>query len=68
MKNKYISKKSSELLSYFNEKNLLCFDMSLAKKALHGSKYGTIRELLSDMTKRGLLMRVKKGLYYVIPF
>ena len=68
MKNKYISKKSSELLSYFNENNLLCFDMSLAKKALHGSKYGTIRELLSDMTKRGLLMRVKEGLYYVIPF
>lgn len=27
-----------------------------------------VKELLSDMVRRGLLMRVKKGLYYIIPF
>jgi predicted transcriptional regulator of viral defense system len=27
-----------------------------------------IRELLSDMTKRGLLMRLKKMVFYIIPY
>ena len=68
MKNKYISKQSSELLKYFNEKNLNCFDYSLAHKALPYSKASAIRELFSDMTKRGLLMRLKDGVYCIIPY
>jgi predicted transcriptional regulator of viral defense system len=32
------------------------------------SNDSALRELLSDMTRRGLLMRVKRGLYYVIPY
>jgi predicted transcriptional regulator of viral defense system len=68
MKNKYISKQSNKLLSFFNEENLNCFDYSLASKALPDSKASAIRELLSDMTKRGLLMRLKEGVYYIIPY
>lgn len=68
MKNKNISTKSSELLSYFNRQSRSCFDYSLAFKALPVSKASAVRELLSDMTKRGLLMRLKKGLYYIIPY
>ena len=68
MKNKYISKQSSELLKYFNEQNLNCFDYSLAHKALPYSKASAIRELFSDMTKRGLLMRLKDGVYCIIPY
>lgn len=68
MKHKYISKQSGALLSYLNEYNIVCFDYSLAQKALPNSKAGAIRELLSDMTKRGLLMRLKDGIYYVIPY
>lgn len=68
MRNKYISRQSNELLSYFHEQNRACFDISSAQKALPNSKDGTIRELLSDMTKRGLLMRLKEGIYYVIPY
>ncbi|MDA3861306.1 MAG: hypothetical protein PF445_08770 [Melioribacteraceae bacterium] len=68
MKNKYISKQSSELLSFFNEQDLYCFNTNLAKKALPNSNESAVRELLSDMTRRGLLMRVKRGLYYVIPY
>jgi predicted transcriptional regulator of viral defense system len=40
----------------------------LAYKALPDSKASTVRELLSDMTKRGLLMRLKDGIYYIIPY
>ena len=68
MKNKHISTQSSELLSYFNGKNKNCFDNSLAHKALPDSKASAVRELLSDMTKRGLLMRLKEGVYYIIPY
>jgi predicted transcriptional regulator of viral defense system len=36
--------------------------------ALSQSNDGAIMELLSDMTKRCLLMRLKRGLYYIIPY
>lgn len=65
---KNISTQSAQLLSYFNDQNRVCFDISLAKKALPNSKDGAIRELLSDMTKRGLLMRLKEGVYHIIPY
>ena len=68
MKNKYISTQSNELLSYFNRQNKSCFDYSEVFNALPDSKDGAVRELLSDMTKRGLLMRLKDGVYYIIPY
>jgi predicted transcriptional regulator of viral defense system len=66
--NKNISTQSAQLLSYFNVQNSVCFDIALAQKALPNSKAGTIRELLSDMTRRGLLMRLKEGIYHIIPY
>jgi len=68
MKNKYISTQSSKLLSWFNEQSRACFDYSLAYKALPNSKASAVRELLSDMTRRGLLMRLKEGVYCIIPY
>ncbi|WP_299248321.1 transcriptional regulator [uncultured Cytophaga sp.] len=68
MKHKYISTQSNQLLSYFNGQNRVCFDYILATSALPDSKPSAIRELLSDMTKRGLLMRLKEGIYYIIPY
>lgn len=68
MKNKYISTQSNEILSYFNQMNRDCFDYSEAEEALPNSSKSALKELLSDMVKRGLLMRLKKGLYYIIPY
>lgn len=68
MKDKFISTQSNALLSYFNGQNKACFDYTQAFKALPGSKESAVRELLSDMTKRGLLMRLKEGIYYIIPY
>jgi len=68
MRNKYISKQSNKILTFFNEQDRQCFGYELAKKALPQSNDSALRELLSDMTRRGLLMRVKRGLYYVIPY
>jgi predicted transcriptional regulator of viral defense system len=68
MKNKYISKQSSELLTWFRERDMNCFGNKEALRALPDSKESAVRELLSDMTKRGLLMRLKKGKYFIIPY
>jgi len=68
MRYKYISNQSNKLLSYFNEQDKNCFTFSEVKIALPYSGEGAIKQLLSDMSKRGLLMRLKKGLYYVIPY
>jgi predicted transcriptional regulator of viral defense system len=68
MKNKYISTQSNALLSYFNGQNRVCFDYSEAFKALPESKDGAVKELLSDMTRRGLLMRLKESIYCIIPY
>lgn len=68
MKHKNISFQSSTLLQHFIDLNRPCFDITEAKKVLGGKSENAAWELLSDMTKRGLLMRVRQGLYYIIPF
>ncbi len=39
-----------------------------AIEAFTTSKESAVRELVSDMTKRGLLMRLKESVYYIIPY
>ena len=68
MKHKLISTKSNRLLSYFNNKNQCSFRHSQAFDALPNTGGSAVKELLSDMTKRGLLMRLKEGVYYIIPY
>ena len=68
MKHKYISTQSNELLLFFNEQNKPCFKFEEALKALPQSNRFAVLELLSDMTRRGLLMRLKEGVYYTIPY
>lgn len=68
MRAKNISTQSNRILTYFNQLDKNCFTYVDAVNALPQSSDSALKELLSDMVKRGLLMRLKKGLYYVIPF
>jgi len=68
MKHKLISTESNRLLSYFNEKSQFSFRYAEAFDALPKASESAVKELLSDMTKRGLLMRLKEGVYYIIPY
>ena len=68
MRVKNISTQSNQILTYFNQLDKKCFTYSDAVNAMPLSSDSALKELLSDMVKRGLLMRLKKGLYYVIPF
>jgi predicted transcriptional regulator of viral defense system len=68
IKNKNISFQANALLDKLLEEKRLCFDIEAAYRILKKSSRDAVKQLVSSMTKRGLLMRVKEGLYYVIPF
>jgi predicted transcriptional regulator of viral defense system len=68
MNNKTISSQSARLLSHLNQQGKLFFTVQDAQVILSESKKGTIIELISSMISRGLLMRIKDGLYHVIPY
>ena len=68
MKDKFISTRSNQLLSYFYQKGQNGFTIEEAKQSLPESGESAVKELVSDMTKRGLLMRLKEGVYYIIPY
>ncbi|WP_428330277.1 type IV toxin-antitoxin system AbiEi family antitoxin domain-containing protein [Mucilaginibacter sp.] len=60
---KISSYRSGLLIRKFIDKDKQYFTLEEAMTALHHRSASAVRELLSDMTKRGLLMRVKKGVY-----
>lgn len=64
MKYRYILTQFNEISPYFNGQNRSCFDYSFAYEVLPDSKASAVRELLSDMTKRGLFMQLKADVYY----
>lgn len=68
IKDKNISFQAANLLDKLIEAKQLCFGIDKAYQLLPNSNTDAVKRLLSDMTKRGLLMRVKDGLYYVVPF
>jgi predicted transcriptional regulator of viral defense system len=68
IKNKNISFQANALLNNLIEDKRVCFDIDTAYKILSNSSRDAVKKLLSDMTKRGLLMRIKESLYYIIPF
>jgi predicted transcriptional regulator of viral defense system len=68
MNNKTISFQSARLLNHLNQQNKIFFKIQDAQAILTESKKGTIIELISSMISRKLLMRIKDGLYHVIPY
>lgn len=68
IKNKILSNTSSFLLDKLYLENNLCFDIDKAYSLLPAYPKDSVKRMLSKMTKRGLLMRVKEGVYYIIPF
>ena len=68
MKSKNTSQQSTDLLAHFNEKEQVCFTTQEAARALKSTKPKALSELLSGMSRRGLLMKIKHGIYYIIPY
>ncbi len=68
IKRKNISFQATNLLDKLLESQNQCFSIDSAYQLLSDSNTNAVKRLLSDMTKRGLLMRIKEGIYYVIPY
>jgi len=68
IKDKILSYPVAFLLDNLNGQNKKCFTIEEAYLLLSNSAKDNVKRMLCNMTKRGLLMRVKEGLYYVIPF
>ncbi|GAP72661.1 hypothetical protein SAMD00024442_4_5 [Candidatus Symbiothrix dinenymphae] len=68
IKDKILSYPAALLLDKMNEQNKKCFTIDEAYLLLSNSAKDNVKRMLSNMTKRGLLLRVKDGLYYTIPF
>lgn len=66
--NKGISYRSSELLDGLINRKKEFFTLKEALEILSDRDNTTVRKLLSDMTKRGVIMRIKEGLYHRIPY
>jgi predicted transcriptional regulator of viral defense system len=64
---KTLGTQSATLLARLNAEDMQAFTTLDAVNLLQGEP-NSIRKLLSDMSDRGLILRLKSGLYYVIPY
>lgn len=65
---KHISYRSAEFLDALSNRKQDFFTLKEAVEILSDKDYMTVSKLLSDMAKRGLIMRIKDGLYHRIPY
>ena len=68
IKDKQLSHPVAFLLDKLLSKSIKCFTTEEAYMLLQDSSNDSIKRMLGKMVKRGLLMRIKDGLYYIIPF
>jgi predicted transcriptional regulator of viral defense system len=65
---KRIAKQEGKLIEYFIQKKQPCFTNLQAKTVHPALSRNGLDKLLSKMVQRELLMRIKEGLYYLIPY
>src|SRR4030042_963891 len=68
MKAKNISYQSSKLINCLIDKRKSFFLISDANGIFPDNKIKTTYELINDMINRGLVLRIKDGLYHIIPY
>lgn len=68
MKHKTLRDISALLLAELNSNDKKFFTYSAAQEILSSSNPKAVNELLRKMIDRGLLMRIKEGLYHIIPY
>jgi predicted transcriptional regulator of viral defense system len=68
MQTKTIGLTSASLLAGLHEQSLDFFNIQQAAAVLSDHNEPAVRRLLADMTHRGLLMRLREGLYHIVPY
>lgn len=67
-KSKTISTQSAKIISYFTDQNQPGFTLAEAVLLLKNSSRDAVKKLMRDMVNRGLLLRLKDGVYWIIPY
>lgn len=67
-KHKTLSTQSAEVIRHFTSLNQPCFTLAEASSLLKHSSGDAVRKLIRNMVTRGLLLRLKDGLYWIIPY
>ena len=65
---KTLSNKSAAVIKHFNDLNQPAFTLDEAYLLLKKSTKDAVKKLMRDMIKRGLLLRLKEGVYWIIPY
>lgn len=65
---KAVSYRSSQLLNALIDQRKDFFTLNDAREILQAKDDASVRRLLSDMINRGLIMRIKEGLYHRLPY
>ncbi len=65
---KVVNKISAILLQELYREGLEFFDIKAAAQIIGNRNEASIRRILSDMVKHGLIMRLRDGLYTIIPY
>jgi predicted transcriptional regulator of viral defense system len=65
---KTLKDSSAKLLADLNSRDQQFFTIEDAMDILSSSNHGAVLQLVRQMVKRGLLMRIKGGLYHIIPY
>ena len=68
MKYKTVGPQSAELLAALQREGLDFFRLPDALRLLGDRNEATVRNLLGQMTKRGLFLRLRDGLFHLIPY
>jgi predicted transcriptional regulator of viral defense system len=67
-RHKTLSTQSAEVIRHFTSLNQPGFTLAEATSLLKNSSADAVRKLMRDMVNRGLLLRLKDGLYWIIPY
>ncbi len=65
---KTLNNLSASIIQNLNDKGKLCFTTDTVEKILFNVPRNSIRRLLADMVRRGLISRIKESLYFLIPY
>lgn len=68
IKNKTISSQSARIIDHFLGLNKAAFTFKEASAVLESSSVDAVKKLMRDMVKRGLLLRLRDGIYWIIPY
>ena len=68
IKYKTLSTRSAKVIKHFMDINQSAFRLDEVASLFHTSSHDAVKKLMRDMVKRGLLLRLRDGLYWIIPY